>query len=239
MDETTQSIVAALPFRPPNLADAGDRTVPFTQIIADGGWAMIVLIVLAIFATFMVIYFLFTLRLNVLMPKRFRQEAEETADIGDIEALYAVCRGNRSSGARIIGSAARVIHENPDVEYMIVRDVVEDEGSRQSSTLWQRIQYLMDIAVVAPMIGLLGTVLGMLEAFVGLKEDFGSVQPVSLASGVSKALITTAGGLIVGIVTMLLFAYFRGRVNRLITGLEEQCNRVLRRVIFRRADTRK
>ncbi len=209
-------------------------TVPFTKVLTDGGWPMGVLGLLSLFGTFMVIYFFFTLRLNVLMPKAFRQAAESIAEIRDVEALYQACRDDKSSGASIIGSAARLMMENPNAEYIAVRDVIEDEGSRQSNALWQKIQYLMDIAVAAPMVGLLGTVLGMIQAFVGLQEDFGTVKPIALASGVSQALVTTAGGLIIGIAAMLFYSYFRGHVNRLVTRLEEECNTILHRFIFNR-----
>jgi biopolymer transport protein ExbB len=78
------------------------------------------------------------------------------------------------------------------------------------------------------MIGLLGTVLGMREAFAGLQVDIGSSNPVHLADGVAKAMITTAAGLILGITAMVVHSYFRGRVHDLVSGLENRCSRVLR-----------
>ena len=211
---------------------SAENTIPFTKTIEAGGWPMAVLGVLSLIATFMVIYFCFTLRINALMPQQFRISAEDIATNNDIESLHSVCKGNKSSGASIIGSVTKIMIENPNVDYTVLRDVIEDEGSRQASAIWQRIQYLMDIAVVAPMVGLLGTVLGMIQAFVGLKEDFGAVKPIALADGVSKALVTTAGGLIVGIIAMLFYSYFRGHVNLLIAQLEEKCNIILHRIIF-------
>lgn len=209
-------------------AFAGDTPqIPIAKVIEDGGTVMKVLIAMAALATFMVIYYLLSLRLNVLLPPSFLVEAEDLAESGDVNALAAACAENGSPGACIVGAAARLLRDSPEADYTMLRDVIEDEGSRQSSRLWQRIQYLMDIAVVAPMVGLLGTVLGMMRAFVGLAEDFQSVQPIQLSAGVSQALVTTAAGMFVGIVTMILFAYFRGRVNGLVTKLEERCNHVL------------
>ena len=97
---------------------------------------------------------------------------------------------------------------------------MEGEGSRQASLMQNQIQYLQDIAVIAPMIGLLGTVLGMLEAFNAVALDIAKAKPMVLAAGVSKALITTAAGLMVGIPAMMAYAYFRGRVTRLLAELE-------------------
>ena len=110
---------------------------------------------------------------------------------------------------------------------MKIRDVVEEEGARQAGILWHRIQYLQDIAVVAPMIGLLGTVLGMLQAFTGFGVDQ-TAQTLKLASGVSQAMITTAGGLIVGITCLVVYSLFRGYVNRLVSNLEMACTQVIR-----------
>lgn len=207
-------------------------TVPFTQIIQDGGWTMYILIGMSLLTTIMVFYYLLSLRFNVIVPQRFLFNAEEAATEGDAEALYEICRRSRSPGAGILEPAARLMTEHPEVDYAAVRDAVEDAGGRQAGLLWQRIQYLMDIAVLAPMVGLFGTVLGMIEAFVSLKENFGSVKPIGLASGVSKALLTTAGGLIVGIVAMILFSYFRGRVTRIMSRLEASCNLVLQHIFF-------
>ncbi len=215
-------------------AEEASDMVSVTQIIANGGWAMIVLVGLSIISVFMIVYFFFTLRSTIIMPDAFCLEAEGIATDGDVERLHALCEENGSIGAGIIGAAARLLRDNPDADYLVIRSVIEDEGRRQSSVLWQKIQYLMDISIAAPMVGLLGTVLGMIQAFVGLQEDFGAVKPIALSSGVSKALVTTAGGLILGIFCMLFYSYFRGHVNQLITRLEERCNDVLHRFIFRK-----
>jgi biopolymer transport protein ExbB len=208
------------------------------DIIHEGGLTMEVIIGMSIFATFLAILFVFSLRANVLYPRSFLREAEEAAEEGDIEALRAVCQNSGSAAARIIEAAVEMIAGAPQVDYVLVRDAVEDEGARQAGSLWQRIQYLMDVAVISPMLGLLGTVIGMMEAFSGLEVRLGTVKPTILAQGVAKAMITTVGGLIVGIGAMVLYAYFRGRVNKLIGGLDSACNRVLRKYLKTRSGVR-
>lgn len=211
-----------------------DQNVPLTQVISDGGWTMAVLGVLSVLTTFMVVYFLFTLRENMVLPTAFLTEAKELSESGDVGQLCSLCNNDSSPGAGIVGAAAGLLRDNPGIDYLVIRDVIEDEGSRQSNAIWQKIQYLMDIAVTAPMVGLLGTVLGMIQAFVGLQQDFGTVKPTALANGVSKALVTTAGGLILGIAAMLFYSYFRGRVSGLIAKLEENSNMILRNIVFKR-----
>ncbi len=218
-------------------AIAQDESAPIltNQLLDAGGIILKILIALSILAVCMTVYFLLTIRRGVLMPESFQREAEDIAGRGDVEALHTICNESTAAGARIIGAAARILHENPHVDYMAVRDVVEGEGSRQSGTLWQRIQYLQDIAIVSPMLGLLGTVVGMLRAFLDMQKatGIGGIRPVELASGVSQALVTTAGGLIVGIMAMIVYAFFRGRVNRVVTQLEENCSFILQRFMFK------
>ncbi|MEM7397023.1 MAG: MotA/TolQ/ExbB proton channel family protein, partial [Verrucomicrobiota bacterium] len=107
-----------------------------------------------------------------------------------------------------------------DADPDMVKELIEGEGNRQAVLLQNQIQYLMDIGVIAPMVGLLGTVIGMLDAFNVVALDFKTVTPQLLAAGVSKALITTAFGLIVGIPAMAFYAFFRGRTSKLLSTLE-------------------
>lgn len=200
----------------------------FREVLAVGGWPMDVLILLSILAIAMVVFFLLTLRSTVLHPRAFMRQAESAAMDGDVEALQSICERSDCAAARVIKAACEHMMPGMGGDYAIVRDAIEDEGARQASFLWQRIQYLMDIAVIAPMVGLLGTVLGMLDSFAGMNMEVGGVNPISLSGGISKALVTTAGGLIVGIAAMVLYSLFRGRVNRLISGLETATNEVLR-----------
>lgn len=216
-------------------AEAAEKTIGFQKIIKDGGIMMWVLIALSVVATILAVFFLLTLRSKALFPPSFVEEAEDLATQGDAEALQAACQENASPGARIVGAATGVLQAFPQADYSMLRNAMEDEGGRQAGGLWRRVQYLADIATIAPMVGLLGTVLGMIEAFVGLKDNFGAVKPIGLANGVSKALITTAGGLVVGIGAMLLYSFFRGRIGSLISLVEEQSNRILQLLLSNRS----
>lgn len=206
---------------------------PLTQLIAQGGWVMYVLVFLSALGMFMTVWFLLGIRTSAMLPEGFRTEAEQAAEQGDVRGLDEICQNHDSAAADIVGAACATLRENPIAEYQVITEVVAAEGGRQASVLWRRIEYLRDIAVVAPMVGLLGTVLGMIDAFVGLKDSFATVRPMELSAGVSKALVTTAGGLIVGIAAMLLFSYFRGRVSQVLSDLEEGTMGIVQRVLFR------
>ena len=208
-----------------------------TTILQQGGNTLIVLLVLSVFFVTLSIFMLMTLRKEVMAPKGFLQDAETSAKDEDLEALKVICSNSNSPAAKIIGAAAEEVVINPNVSYEAIRNTVEDEGNRQAGTIYQKVQYIMDIAVVAPMIGLLGTVLGMREAFSGLRVDIGSSNPVNLADGVSKALITTAAGLILGITAMVVHSYFRGRVHDLLSELENNCAKILRTFAHKNQDS--
>lgn len=217
-------------------AEAAEKVVPAEtstrSVIMAAGWPMFVILGLSFIAVILIAYFLFTLNKGQLVPATFMKDAHDAIDDNDIEALQIICRRDDSPTAKIVSAAVEQLSLNREVDYLIVRDAVEGEGSRQAGNIWQRIQYLMDIGVIAPMVGLLGTVLGMIEAFTGIQQgEIGSVKPTILAGGVSKAMVTTAGGLIVGIATMLLYALFRGRVNNLIGTMEDESNKLLTRLM--------
>lgn len=218
------SLVCLLPL----LAASDTSAAEGGSILAQGGNTLYVLLGLSVFFVALSFFVFMTLRVDVLAPKPFLREAEQVASSHDLEKLKVLCGNDNSPAAKIIGAAAEEIVLNPEASYNVLRDAVEDEGSRQAGNLWQKIQYINDIAIVSPMIGLLGTVLGMREAFGGLRVDIGSANPVHLADGVSKALITTAAGLILGITAMVVHSFLRGRVNDLISELESNCSKVLR-----------
>ena len=114
------------------------------------------------------------------------------------------------------------------------RQAMEEEGARQTSLLWGRLQYLMVVASIAPMVGLLGTVWGMMVSFLALDTQLAMANKVSnLTSGVSQAMFTTFGGLVIAIFSLAAYALFRGRLNRLAAQVEGECKSVLRR--FRKA----
>ena len=221
-------IFACLPVIFAEDGEGSTAVVGVSSLMQQGGNTLVVLMMLSALFVALAFFLLMTLRKELLAPTQFLQDAEHVASSHDIQALKALCKTNNSPAAFIVGAAAEELVLCPEASYTVIRDAVEDEGARQAGALWQRIQYIMDIAVVAPMIGLLGTVLGMRQAFAGLSVDIGSANPMGLADGVGKALITTAAGLILGITAMFVHSYFRGRVNNLISELENRCGKVLR-----------
>jgi len=197
----------------------------FAQLLGKGGPIMIPLYALSFIGVCLIFYYFFSLRIEILAPKDFMQKAENALIDKDIELLMGICDDDNSVISGIIESGLPLAKKSTN--FLLVKSLIEDEGSRQSSLLWQRINYLYDIAVISPMIGLLGTVLGMMQSFIGLQAESAIPQQTQITSGISMALITTAAGLVIGIVAMIIYAYFRGRLTRIIAEIEYRCNKLL------------
>ena len=126
----------------------------------------------------------------------------------------------RKALGRVVAAGLDFLEDNPDAGAPAVREVMESEGVRQAGRMQSLIHYLMDLSSVAPMVGLLGTVVGMLRAFNSVAFDMAKARPMELAGGVGQALITTIAGLCVAIPALIAWAVFRGRVVALVGRLE-------------------
>ena len=205
--------------------------ITIEDIMVRGGWLMNVIAGLSLLAIALLFFYVLSMRQGTLYPRSFIMEAQDAAEDGDLEGLRDLCLNNGSCAAKIIGAALEQCEDGHVADHVILRDAMEDEGGRQAGMLWQRLQYLMDIAIIAPMVGLLGTVWGMMVSFSGLESGVSMINKAdTLANGVSQAMYTTFGGLIVGIFAMAMYDLMRGRLNKLIGGMESACNSVLRRL---------
>jgi len=205
--------------------DSGGGNIDLLAVLEKGGVVMYLLLLLSFLASCLIFYYLLTLRNAVIVPKEFIVQAENAINQKDFEMLAQVCEKNNSPASRIVAAGANIFLRSKN-NYQMIKDAIEDEGTRQAGLLWHRIQALQDIAVIAPMVGLLGTVLGMIKSFMGLNAESATPRPTVIASGVSMALITTAAGLIIGILAMIIYSFFRAKINKILTELENSCNKI-------------
>ncbi|MGN0866982.1 MAG: MotA/TolQ/ExbB proton channel family protein [Oligosphaeraceae bacterium] len=218
------AILLALAATP--LLPAQEATITARDLIVKGGDLMYVLILLSLVAVMLIVYYCLSLRRAVLAPSKFLHAAEDAAEAGDWELLEELARKDGSLAAKAVLAASQE-RENGLED---ARKAMEEEGARQTAILWGRLQYLMDVASIAPMVGLLGTVWGMMVSFLALDTDLAMANKVSnLTSGVSQAMFTTFGGLVIAIFSLAAYALFRGRLNRLAAQVEVDCKAVLRR----------
>ncbi len=142
--------------------------------------------------------------------------------INKVQEAYSLCQSRQSALARILHMVLR----NPDRGRSHLKGIAEEVGEREAVSLQRYLGLLGTIANIAPLIGLLGTVLGMIEAFnVISREGVGS--PATLGGGISQALITTAAGLTVAVPMILVHRYLLSRSDRLVLDLEEATMHVI------------
>lgn len=179
------------------------------------------LIGLSMVAFFMIVLFTFTVRQGTVVSDAFMNSADALIRKQDYLGLLAVCNRRNECIARITAKTLDFATRNPTASFEEVKEVTEAEGNRQSSLLLARIAYLGDVGAVAPMLGLLGTTLGMITTFHEISgKGAGGSNQLGLAQGVSEALLCTASGLVIGIPALMFYAIFRGKVNRLISEME-------------------
>ena len=202
--------------------------VNLLEIIKEGGIMMWPLGALSIAAVVLILLFFITIRSSTVVSDRFMRVAESLIRKRDYLGLVGYAHRRGECIARITQKTLDFATKNSDAKFNEIREVAEAEGSRQSSMLNQRISYLADIGAIAPMVGPLGTVLGMIRAFLGIGSgNVEVVRPMKLAGGVAEALVTTASGLSIGIVAMIFYSIFRGRVQRSLSELEAAATHLL------------
>jgi biopolymer transport protein ExbB len=193
----------------------------FLEIIQAGGVMMFPLALISVIGVVLVLLYLLTIRRNAVVSDRFMNAAEAMIRKRDYLGLVAYCHRQNESMARVTQKTLDFFTKYPSASFGEVREVAEAEGSRQAGLLSSRITYLADIGSIAPMVGLLGTVLGMIKSFMEIAGgDIQGVRQMGLAEGVSEALITTAAGLAIGIPALVFYSLFRGRVQKYIAELE-------------------
>jgi biopolymer transport protein ExbB len=202
-------------------AAAAATEVDFLNILVAGGIMMYPLALLSIIGVVLILIYLLTIRRNAVVSDRFMNAAEAMIRKRDYLGLIAYSHRQNECMARVTQKMLDFFTKNPIASFSDVREVAEAEGSRQAGMLSSRITYLADIGSIAPMVGLLGTVLGMIKSFLDIaKGDTHGVHQMGLAGGVSEALITTAAGLMIGIPALVFYSLFRGRVQKYIAELE-------------------
>jgi biopolymer transport protein ExbB len=146
----------------------------------------------------------------------------------DYLGLLAIASRHSEVVARIVQRTLDFATKNPTAPFDMVKEIAETEGGSQAASLQHRVTFLADIGVLSPMVGLLGTVTGIIRAFGKLGSGDQSLsRDFLLANGISMALVATASGLILGITCMGFYAIFRNRAQSLISDMEIASTHIL------------
>jgi biopolymer transport protein ExbB len=205
--------------------------LPHTKTVLDAllkaGPVMVPLVLLSIFSVMLVIVYLMTIRRGAVVSSGYMATADALLRKRDYLGLLAVSNRHGEAIARVVQKMLDFTTKNPNADFQLVREIAETEGTRVAANLNNRVVYLADIGMIAPLLGLLGTVFGIIRSFGALGADLGTARYVLLSQGISQALVNTAAGLAIGIPAMMFYAFFRGRAQRLISDLESACTHVL------------
>jgi biopolymer transport protein ExbB len=211
-----------------------DGTVTWQWIIQSGGWVMYPLAAMSVVALALFIYFLVVLRRSQIVPAMLHREVVEKIKAGALDDARRACSYRPSPLASVVMVALEYVRTVPKPDPVLLKDVIEGEGGRQAESILGQVQFLLDVAVIAPMLGLLGTVVGMLNAFSRIAGRLDMAKPIFLAEGVAQALITTVFGLVIGIPAMMFYAYFRRRASRMVSHLESASTDTLTALLSRK-----
>jgi biopolymer transport protein ExbB len=190
------------------------------QVLASGGPVMYPLAGLSVLAVMLIVVYIFSLRRGAVAGSRYMQAAEALIRKKDHLGLLALSIRHNEAIASVMERSIHFLTQNPNASLAEAREIAQAEGVRLAGLWNQRISYLADIGSIAPMLGLFGTVLGMIKSFSVVASDIVASRPMMLADGVAEALVTTAAGLFIGIPVMAAYAFFRGRVQGMISDLE-------------------
>ncbi|MGE8280749.1 MAG: MotA/TolQ/ExbB proton channel family protein [Stenotrophomonas sp.] len=192
------------------------------ELVKAGGWPMVPLLLLGVLALAIVLERFWSLRRNEVLPPGLGQEVRNWAARGKLDASHIESlRANSPLGALL--AAALEARNRPREQ---IRERIEDTGRHLVHRMGRYLNALGTIASAGPLLGLLGTVVGMIQMFLGIL-DHGVGDVTQLAGGIGKALVCTATGMIVAIPALMFHRYFRGRIDGYVIEMEQEASALL------------
>ena len=186
------------------------------DLFNDGGWAMWPIAFLLVFGVAIALERLYTLSQAAIDAAGFFEQLEHTMRSGGVKQAAQLCSETRGPVASVLHTGLLRMHRGVDN----VEKAIENAGAVQMAFLERGMVWLSTVANLAPMVGCLGTVSGMIGAFQAIKGA-GDVEPSLGAGGISEALITTAAGLVVGIIIQFCYNFFSSRIDKIIADMQE------------------
>ncbi len=191
-------------------AASGESSKSAFSVFADSGPIGLLIVLLSVVALALIIENFVSLKREKLAPPELIDEVQALFDEEQFQEAMGLCENEPSFFTRVAGAGVAKIGHSFDT----IEKSIEEMGDEESIRLHQKVGWLSLIANVAPMLGLLGTVAGMVSAFNAIASSGGNADPAQLASGISQALLTTLFGLLVAIPMTAIFAFLRNNLVR-------------------------
>jgi biopolymer transport protein ExbB len=191
-------------------------------MILAGRYMMIPIGIASLVGLTVIIERILVLRQGRIILPELAEAVETLSASKDLSTAYATCDRHPGPFANVVRAGL----DHADNDWTIIRDVLEEAGRQEATRLTRRLGILETVAAVSPLLGLLGTVLGMIRVFATISLA-GLGNPETLSSGISEAMVTTAAGLIIGIPALVAYNWLNGRADRIIFELEFYSSKIL------------
>lgn len=191
--------------------------VNMLELLMKGGWVMIPLFILSFVTIYILIERYLSIRAAAKDPSRLVEKIKTAVAKGDIAGAKALCESEDTPVARMIGKGIQRLGSPMSTIEATIENVAKIEVNR----LEKNLSALATIAGAGPMIGFLGTVIGMIKAFISIAQIEGQVSAKDLASGIYEAMVTTAAGLIVGVIAYIAYNYLVALIQKIVHGIEQ------------------
>ena len=192
------------------------------ELVRAGGWPMIPLLLLSVMALAIIVERFWSLRRKVVLPPNLGAEVRAWAGRGRLDPAHIDSLRNNSPLGALLAAVLDVRHRSREE----IRERTEDVGRHLVHKMERFLNTLGTIAAAGPLLGLFGTVVGMIQMFLGIL-DHGIGDVNQLAGGIGKALVCTATGMVVAIPALMFHRYFRGRIAGYIVDMEHEAIQLL------------
>jgi biopolymer transport protein ExbB len=192
------------------------------EMILAGRYMMIPIILASLVGLAVLIERIYVLRQGSIIVPEIAEAVMTLSASQDLSVAYAICDRRPGPFANLVRAGL----DHADNDWTVIRDVLEETGRQEATRLTRRLGVLETVAAVSPLLGLLGTVLGMIRVFATISLA-GLGNPETLSSGISEAMVTTAAGLIIGIPALVAYNWLTGRADRIIFDMEFYSSKVL------------
>jgi biopolymer transport protein ExbB len=194
----------------------------FQDIWEGGGWMMWFLLAAAVVGAVVIVWKLIDLTTKGARTRRVLRDVDELVAEGRIAEAVETAEASSTPAGRILAEGLRRADEGTER----VTKAIENAGLIEMAKLERGLVVLATVSTVAPLLGFLGTVVGMIQAFQAI-ELAGEVEATTVAAGIKVALITTAAGLVIAIPVSIAHNYFVSRIDRLVIDMEESAQRTI------------
>ena len=192
------------------VAEPVQESLNILELAMKGGWIMVVLAILSILGVYIFVERFMTLRKSMNRNPYLLDRIKDNLRDNDIKSAVNYCEKQNTTMSRILAKGVKDCR----LDAVSVRQVLENNAGLEIANLEKGLPVLSTIAAVAPMLGFLGTVTGMVQAFWQMSNAGNNIDVSLLSGGIYEAMVTTVGGLIVGIIAIFAYNYLVARVDR-------------------------